>query len=81
MYSSSTDGASLIHSAVFIEQKQNYYFDGLEMHSNFYDISCCFYLLKVWYKQQLFQSGEELTNQCLQSCIKVRPILHRKHIL
>ena len=39
------------------------------------------YLFEVWYWQQLLQSGEELADQSLQCCIKVRAILHRKHIL
>lgn len=39
------------------------------------------YLFKVWYWQQLFQFGEEVTEKLFQCCVKVGPIRHRKHIL
>lgn len=47
----------------------------------FYGLTFPLHLFKVWYKQQLFQSGEEIRKHIFQSSVEVRPIGHRKHIL
>lgn len=39
------------------------------------------YLLQVWYGQQLFQSGQELRHQLLQSLVIGRAIMFRKNLL
>lgn len=44
-------------------------------------VTCCEYLLQVWYGQQLLQLGQELRHELLQSLVIVRAVDCRKNLL